>query len=116
PAHLDQHERARYHGRTSPRCTSCLRRRGSELCRHGVQFVRLGSTVIVRAAGMVLMVCNTANVPGFVSCATVIVPSPFELNANPVPGSNLFASTPDPIGTVPTTAPRLMSEIAITLL
>src|SRR6478672_2742160 len=44
------------------------------------------SISIVRAPGAVVTVCSAANLPGLFSRTTVIVPSPFDENAKPVPG------------------------------
>src|SRR5271169_477112 len=74
------------------------------------------SRVMVRAPRCVGMDSTSENLPGASSCATVSVPSPHEANANPVPGSNRLASTPVPMGTVPTTFPVLPSTNAIILL
>src|SRR5215813_6773818 len=59
------------------------------------------------------MFSRTSHLPP--DCWTIVnVPSPFELKANPVPGSNAAPSDPAPIAGVATTLPASGSEIAIT--
>src|SRR5580704_3223620 len=65
----------------------------------------LVSSVMVRAPRCVRMVWTRLYLSGESWWATVMVPSPQEANARPVPGSKRLASTPLPIGTVATTFP-----------
>src|SRR5712692_8579482 len=74
------------------------------------------SSAMVRAYFCVSAFCTTENLSAGSSRTTVSVPSPFELNAKLVPGSNALASTPSPIGTVVTTFPVSAFTMAITLL
>src|SRR5690348_3186275 len=74
------------------------------------------STSMVRAPGSVVTVWTTLNSVGDSSFTTVSVPSPFELKARPVSGSNRLASTPLPIGTDAITLPLTALITAIILL
>src|SRR5205807_7128405 len=76
----------------------------------------LVSTVIVRAPLCVGTLSTTLNLSGESSWTMVNVPSPFELNAKPVPGSKPLASTPLPVGNVVITFPLSESTTAISLL
>ena len=59
------------------------------------------------------MFSTTSHFPP-VCCTTVSVPSPFELNAYPVPASNAAPSDPAPIAGVAITFPASGSDTAIT--
>src|SRR5437667_12902732 len=66
---------------------------------------------MVFAPRSVASVCTTVSLSGASSWAIVTVPSPQELKASCVPGSNALASTPQPMGTVATTLPLVLSII-----
>src|SRR5256885_7077886 len=71
---------------------------------------------MVRAPRRVGTDCTTCAAPVALVLTTVRTPSPQEANARRLPGSNPAASTPPPIGALPSTLPDAASITAMTLL
>ena len=65
---------------------------------------------MVRAPRAVWSVCTTVSFSGVSSSAIVVVPSPQEAKASLVASSKAQPSTPEPIGTLPTTLPLTCVE------
>src|SRR5258705_8796952 len=71
---------------------------------------------MVRAPRWVGTVSTTVYLSGVSSCTTVMLPSPFDVNASWVAGSNPLASTPAPTAGGGENLPRFLLTTAIKLL
>src|SRR5438094_10348709 len=71
---------------------------------------------MVRAPRRVGTDCATCAAAAALVLTTVRTPSPQEANARRLPGSNAPASTPPPIGALPSSLPDAASITAMTLL